>query len=420
MMPIFDFRNWLVLFALNFFIVQANAQEGLSNARSMSMAGAYTALAAGVESPIWNPANLGLRNKNAYTINLLSVGVSLNNNGFTYDQYLKYNGSYLNEEDKQDILDSIPETGLTGEVDAELQALGFSFGTFAIIFSGFEFSDLNVSKDAAELFLYGNQFGRNYDFRDSRADGSGFASVAVSKGFRLKMASMHEFAVGVTGRYIHGIANGRLRELSGSLTTDIDGLHGSGKLVFESSLGGDGFGLDFGVAARPTRAWTLSMSVANVYSNINWKTDAKRHEFGFTADSVTVQKIGEAGFDSVFVDSDSTYEIEGFSSHLPRQLRFGIARTGRNFTFAVNLTQGFEESVSSTKSPRVSVGAELRIIPLLPLRTGVALGGKRGLTTSAGFGLDFGLLVWDFALAVQDASFSGKEVSLAFSWMLRL
>lgn len=419
-MRILDFKGWFLLFAMNLFIIQAHAQSGLSNARSMSMAGAYTALAAGVESPVWNPANLGLRNKHAYTVNLVSVGLSLNNNGFTYDQYLKYNGSYLTEQDKRDILDSIPETGLSGEVDAEVQALGISFGSFAIMFSGFEFSDLNVSKDAAELLLYGNQFGRNYDFQDSRADGSGLAGVALSKAFRLKMAGMQEFAIGVTGKYVHGVATAQLREASGSVTTDIDGLHGSGRLVFDRSLGGDGLGLDLGLAARPTTSLTLSMSVSNVYSNINWNTDTKRHVYEFTADSVTVQSIGDVGLDSVIVDTDSTYRLEGFSSHMPRQLRLGIARTGRHFTLAVNLVQGFEESVSSTTKPRFSVGSELRLIPLLPLRTGVAFGGKRGLTTSAGFGLDFGLLAWDFGLAVQDASFSGKEVSLAFSWMLRL
>ena len=52
-------------------------QSGISNARSVAMGGAYTAIARGIESPSWNPANLALSGKNKYHFNLVSLGLIL-------------------------------------------------------------------------------------------------------------------------------------------------------------------------------------------------------------------------------------------------------------------------------------------------------------------------------------------------------
>jgi hypothetical protein len=101
-------------------------------------------------------------------------------------------------------------------------------------------------------------------------------------------------------------------------------------------------------------------------------------------------------------------------------MRLGIARSGRFFSFAVDMMQGLKTGPGISSKPRFSVGTELRLLPFFPLRGGFATGGDIGFSPSAGFGLDFSLFSWDFAIASRDGMFDGKGLHFAFNWMFRI
>jgi hypothetical protein len=86
--------------------------RGISNARALGMGGAYTAAARGLEAPYWNPANLGLSDGGRYSIGIFGAGVGLKNNSLTLGEYNKYNGSFLDDSDKEFIMNSVPGDGL--------------------------------------------------------------------------------------------------------------------------------------------------------------------------------------------------------------------------------------------------------------------------------------------------------------------
>ncbi len=412
-------RISLIFFILLAFAGAASAQQGMSNARSVAMGGAYTALARGVESPSWNPANLGLTTRKTYRINLVSFGFGLSNNSFGKEHYDLYNGAHLSEQDKQDILAAIPNDGLLFNLDTEVQALGFSFGSFAFTASGLAASDFSVSKDVADLILNGNEFERMYEIGDTEGEGYGISSFAVSTAFRLDVPAIREFAIGISAKYLYGLAYAKVVEAASEITTDIDGVHTNGRVVIDRSFGGNGYAFDVGAAAKLSRRWSVSLGVNNVINELNWSQDTKRFTYSFRADSLNVERVGQSDIDSLFVDSDETIDIDPFKTKLAPELRFGLARASKHFTFGFDFTQGLTQRVGVSTKPRMAMGAELRLLPFLPMRAGTSTGGKNGFSTSAGFGLDFSVFTWDFALLSRNGAFNGKGLGVAFGWMFR-
>lgn len=408
----------IILLALGF-LTEAYAQRGLSNARSVAMGGAYTALARGVESPTWNPANLGLKAHKVYRLNLFSFGLGIHNNSFSKKQYNLYNGAFLTEQDKVDILNSIPDNGLAFDINSEVQALGLSFGSFALTSSGYAVSDFSLSKDIADILLNGNDFNRTYDLGNSSGEGYVISSFALSKAFTFPLKAFQQFSVGFSAKYLVGFAYGNVKEATSTFTTDVDGIHGAGRLVLDRSFGGSGFGLDLGAAAKLNRNLTASFGLSNVFGKINWSNETKRTTFTFSADSVSVQRIADTDLDSVIVNDEETVDIDGFSTNLPKQMRLGLSHSSKKLTLAFDYTQGLSAGPGVSTKPRLAFGSELKVISFLPLRAGIAFGGDNGVSTGAGFGLDLGLSSWNFAIASRDGAFSGKGVHFAFDWMFR-
>ena len=342
-------------------------QSGISNARSVAMGGAYTAIARGVESPSWNPANLGLSGKNKYHFNLVSVGLGLNNNSFDKNHYDLYNGEYLTSEDKQNILASIPAEGLRFDLGTEVQAMGLAFGPLAFNASGFAVSDLSFSKEILDLVLNGNEFGRVYNIGGTGGEGWAASSFGVSLGMPIIKNANFEFAVGGSIKYLRGFAYAKVKEATTTMSTDFDGLQTNGRVVIDRAFGGSGFAIDVGTAARSGN-WSLSLGLSNISNNINWNKKTKRFVYEFSADSVSVEKIANSDIDSVFSDSEETVAIEPFTTKLPAELRFGIARATKRFTFGVDFRKAFKEAPGVSTKPKFSLGAEFRLIHFFPLR----------------------------------------------------
>ena len=100
-----------------------------------------------------------------------------------------------------------------------------------------------------------------------------------------------------------GFAYGKVTEATSTFTTNIDGLHTTGRMVLDRAFGGSGFGLDLGAAAKLNKTLTASFGISNLLGKINWNKETKRSTFTFSGDSVSVQKLGDTDLDSVFVNA---------------------------------------------------------------------------------------------------------------------
>lgn len=396
----------------------ANA-AGFSNARTAGMAGAHLGLASGATAAYYNPANLGLSTHQQRGLLLAGVGVNVSNNSFTLDDYNTYNGALLTDADKRDILGKIPIDGFTLNADAEISAAGFSFGQYALTFSGYGASELNLGHDVVELFFYGNQLNDTISLEGMYGAAWSYASVDFTFGAPVYTMANRQLAAGFTFHYLKGLHIADVTRINGSASTLATGFEGSGELVARTAEGGAGYALDLGAALQLNRDYTVGISLKNFISSINWDQNAEENGFRFAFDSVNVQNSSS---DSVVVTDEYTNALSGFKSSLPTTMRLGIANTTGKLLWAFDWEQGFKHAPGVSSKPQFSLGAEYSLINFLPLRAGYSLGGRFGSHFSLGSGLSFPFFYLDAAFLTSGggtSAYGSKGARFAFSTGLK-
>jgi hypothetical protein len=365
------------------------------DARSLAMGEAYTAVARGLSSSFYNPANLGLSDGPAAEFKLFSFGVGLNNNSFVYSDYDKYNGKHLTESDKEAILNSIPEEGLNLKAFTGAEALSFAYRCFAFNLSGWGDADLYLPKDPVELALYGNALKSNVELDDARGESCALASATLSGGFPLLRSEKLEVAVGAGFHYLYGIAYGEILEVEGEAITTDTSLSAHGEIQMRTALGGQGYSADLGLAMRYNKRWTFGFSILRMLENVNWNRDTEKRVYWFEVEPLNAETIDD---DSVATSDDSTFTIDDFSTRRPTVVRTGVAYQASRLLCSMDLTSASKNGVGRSGT-NFGLGFEYRLIDWLPLRMGFSVGSYYGNFSSYGCGFDFGRFSFDFALA---------------------
>lgn len=395
---------------------------GQSHPRAMGMAGAYTALGTGLEATAYNPANLGLSNNRSFSLDFVGFGLSLKNNSFSLSDYNKYNGQFLDTDDKEAILDRIPAEGLNLNLLTEANVLSFSINRVALSFRTFGASKLNLDKDPFELFLYGNAVKSEVNLSDTKGEAFGIGDAALSYGHPIKKWEGGELAVGITTHFFYGAAYEKIVHAEGGVNTTDDGFTGDGTMIIRQCIGGQGFGMDIGVAMIFENNWVFSAGLQNLYSQINWNGQPEETVFTFEfTEPINFDDIADDDSDSLVESSDTTYDINAFTTRLSPVFKIGLSRTLNKLTWAVDWEQGTISSASQSVTPRISTGLEYKAISFLPVRMGVSFGGDRGNILATGFGIYMGPYQIDFAIA-NNGSFnpnSTKGLDFGFAMGLR-
>jgi hypothetical protein len=377
------------------------------------MGGAFTGLAKGINAAKYNPANLGLDGYRQYGIEFVSLGASVTNNSFSLGDYNDYTGAVLSTADKQDILNKIPTEGLSIDADVKASAFSLAMGSFVIGFSGVGAADVNLNRDIVDLILNGNAYADTIEVTGSYSDGLSYATAGLSYGTALYSSGTRQLAVGFTANYVRGFAIEEVTSLRGLAAAYEAGFQGEGEAVIRTATGGTGYGVDLGVALKLNNNYTLGARIENVVSKIKWDSEPQEHGYVFQFDTATVDD-----FDEDFVTSDDySIDIASFETTLPAVMNVGFAHTTGKLLWAVDWTQGFRAAAGTSTKPRVAVGAEYRLLGILPLRAGYGTGGDR--TTSFSFGSGLNLIGFYLDAAVVTGStlsiYSAKGANLALS-----
>lgn len=394
-------------------LTDASSALDNSSARAVAMGGAYTALASGPAAPRFNPANLGLANYRNTGIEFVGVGASITNNSFSLADYNKYTGAFLTDADKSYILGKIPDEGLKFSADVDASTLAIGLGHIALSFSGVAAADINLNKDLIDLMLNGNTFADTIDVTGSYASGLSYASAGLSYGMSVLKQGSRQLAVGVTGRYLRGIAIEEVTDLQGGIATHTNGFAGAGQVIARTATGGTGYAVDFGAALKLSKNYTVGAKIESFVSRINWDKRTEERGYIFSFDSMTMDNA-----DADYVTSDDyTKSIPAFSTTLPARLTVGVGKTHGRLIWGVDWEQGFRTSPGASTKPRLSAGTELSLIPCIPLRAGYAIGGGGNAAVSFGSGLRF--LGYYLDLAVVSGStfsrYSAQGVNVAIS-----
>ncbi|MCP4292117.1 MAG: conjugal transfer protein TraF [bacterium] len=378
--------------------------------RSWGMGGTGVATARGLDAPNYNPANLAF--SDGFSVGLAAAAVDIHNNALSLDRYNEITGSYLDTAAKEQLLNDIPDSGFKLDGNVNASVLGLQAGSFALTFNAVGAGSGNLDKDYFDLVLFGNQLGETVDFSNTNGEGYALGSAGISYGGVLSTGERSRLSYGFSAKYLHGLYEMHIEEASGELHTGTEEISGEAYVSTISSEGGQGYGLDFGLALQAPKGWTLGLSMENLYTNIDWNRNVQANDYRVNAADINAlnEDLGEA-----VANSDTSYAAEGYSTTLPRQLRFGAANRFGSFDVAFDYVQGFENRGITSTTPHFHVGTEWWITGIVQPRFGLSVGGVAGTGASAGLGLKLGFWRVDLAAVSRGGLDPNKTKGVAFA-----
>jgi len=403
------------------------------DAKSLSLAGNSSAFIKGIDALAWNPANLATPRGNVMELNIISFNAALYNSSFSIGNYNKYfteegHGGYWSTSEKNEILDLIPDDGLSLRMNESLNLFGFAFNNFGI---GLQWESMGRGSVNAEYPLEMALFGENIDTtygysEDDVADADGYSAIKMTVGYAYPVKAedlfdlddyirgLEEISFGVNLNYYLGLAtyqiteskfNGRrvnseVVEYNLKMTTESVSTEGG----FPT---GTGVGFDFGVSAKYKDDFRFSVAFKNILAGINWTVNPERNII-ISRDSTKIdddlsykERKTIFGPDVVY-DQDSTISISSFRTPLPKYLIIGAQYAFlENLKFTMDWHQGLDSNFGNSTTPRIGFGTQYLPLNWLALRGGFSIGGQEGFLFGLGGGLNFTNFEFDLAYGMN-------------------
>jgi hypothetical protein len=405
----------LVLPALAGLVVPAAlaAQLPRTSARALGLLRSQTATARGYDAIAWNPALLAMPGRPRFSLNVVQVAAREWSNSVDAGDIFKYSGDTLTTADKDTILAKIPAGGpftLGAGVDAA--GVAVTVGNFGIFFGGQGDAEGRVSRDFAELLLYGNVQRRGVGSAPFTGDSSGAAgwaggTAAIAMGLPIGIPAGH-LAVGATVKLTQGIMIGGVEDLGSMLQTNPFVGEARVHLLYtspDSSLSnGFGLGADLGVAWELLSGIRLGLAIENVFSTMSWSEDDLLYE----RREYRLEQQGDTYVDSVIseIESSPFNEADPLQAALrdsilgratfPTRVRAGAQLKAGPVLLAGDAMIRIKRGLVPGEARRLSAAAELPLA-VVALRGGLATDLKAGITFGGGLGLKFGPVRLDTA-----------------------
>jgi hypothetical protein len=411
----------------------AAAQLASPSAAALAAGENVTATARGFSATAWNPAGLGMPGTGRFSLTLFPARGVAGLDPIGLDDLSAQAGEILTDQVKRDWLARIQASGRQqGSAGADLTILALNAGRLGVQVSSSMRGVMDLAPDAAEVVLFGNvgESGqlRDYQLAGSAIDMAAYSTIAVAWGqpFRVSLGPLpaQNFAAGVTVKYTVGHVLIAGRDAGSVLQGDPLGFRldfpvihtpfqdvyvcepgveectesNAIRTIAYDGMAGSGIGVDVG-AAWQAGPFSAGVVIRNLVNGFAWDAD----RMVFTAARADV----EAGADSVTAE----FEVRPFSE-APASLRnrlddLGFAPTlavGGAFralpilTLTADLRRELGEALRVGARTHLGAGAELRALPILPVRVGLAaISG--GYQISGGLGLELGLLTLNAAAA---------------------
>jgi len=424
-------RSALALVALAAIAPAASAQLVSTSAASLALGDNYTALARGFNAVNWNPANLGMPGNPLVSFGFAGRGAA-GMDPISLSDVSQYSGIAIPQAVLSSWLARVQaQGGQSLEADGA-GAFALSVGPLAFQVGTSAYERGKLSPDAVEVLLYGNAgesgVPRTMSLQGSRTEAAVTSTAAVSFGQGIDIGvgplSQH-FAVGVTAKYIVGNALLLGEDAGSQLQANPLALNVQFPIIqSDTALNGypqrgHGVGIDVG-AAWSSGPLAVGATIQNFVNTFKWDVDQMYFRPGGAL--FTTSGSRQTSFDAIAMTAvpDSlrananalAAEVEAM--RFKPSLNVGAAFRALPFlTVTGDIRQQLGDGMHLAERTHVGAGAELRIIPFLPIRAGVAaISG--GYVASAGAGLDLFLLHLNAAIAARKTEF-GQSPSAAMT-----
>ncbi len=396
-------------FSLAGMLIPQTAQAQVS-VRSWGMGGTGVATARGLDAVNHNPANLAF--SEGFTLGLAAAAVDVHNNSISLDRYNEITGAHLDTRAKEKLLSDIPDAGFQMDANVSASVFGLQSGPFALTFNAIGNGSGNMDKDYFDLVLFGNDLNETVDFSNTSGEGYAMGSAAVSYGALLMSGERAKLSMGLSAKYLYGAYEMHVEEAYGSLNTTMDEIAGEAYVSTITSDGGQGYGVDMGLALQTGNGWNLGLAMENLYTTVTWDNNVEFNEYRVDASGINALNDD---LDNAVVRTDTTYVAQSYTTTLPQQLRFGAANRFGAFDLAFDYVQGFENRGVTSTTPRFHLGTEWWLTGIIQPRFGVSTGGVAGTGASAGLGLKLGYWRVDLAAVSRGELNPNQTKGLAFA-----
>lgn len=417
-----------MVFLSAFLFTRVDAGNDRASARSVGLARAHTASVRGSDAVGVNPALLSVYQPSTFEIRLIPFGVRIGSNFLDYNFYADYFtgtedpvtgdrvAKHLTPQDKQNILDSIPDGNGKIHVDAQVLWLGISIYTKYLGGIAFTVSDrfstnLTIPDDYLRMLFDGfSATGSLYDFNGTDAQSwwireyafsyatprfklvSFLPTLAIGGGIKL-IEGYSYFGIDTYDGYISNrsfeegfVLDGKMNMITRRAFADFIHYPGEHRYNLMSKPAGMGMGFDAGIAASISKNITLGFSITDIGS-IKWTENT------YGSSETTVVEIDDIfsmeqqdSLRKAYTGNDE--RIAAFTTPLPTALRAGLSwQISHTLMLAADYTRGLNNMPANTTTPRIAFGCEWSLFSNLLLRTGIAFGGHDDFTWAFGFGL---------------------------------
>lgn len=404
----------------------AAAQLPSASAPALGVGDNYTALARGRNAAAWNPAGLAMPDNPAFSIGVVQLRGLAGVNPITTADLKGVEGTLVPQATKEEWLERITaEGGQQGAFGADLTYLSLNLGRIGIQLSSTVTGMLNLAPDAAELLLFGNA-GRTGEPRDFSFEGSAFdvaatSTVALSyaQPLSLELGPLPDqhFAFGATLKYTVGHALFSGWDNGSALNDDPLAVGIEFPVIqTDTAIGphsGAGVGLDLG-ASWQGGPFAAGLVVRNVINTFAWDES----KFFFRAGTATFNAdTSYSNFDAREISAAPT-EIQARAAELAEELTYkpslalGVAVQALPIlTVMADVRRQLGDGMDVGPATHLGIGAELRLLPFLPLRAG-ATKVSGGLQLGGGVGLEVGPLNLGLSAARRTNDFGTDGIGM--------
>ncbi|HEV2291901.1 MAG TPA: DUF5723 family protein [Gemmatimonadales bacterium] len=403
------------------------AQVVPAGARAAGLGDNYGVLARGFGAGYWNPANLGQRGNPAFSLELPGVGVSASADPIKLSDIKKYGGDTLPNSVKQQWLNSIgPNGALELRTQADVSEAGLSIGPVAITAGTTAGIRGDLPHDAVATMLYGNAGpsgqGDTLSFTNGALQAFAVSHIGLSLGIPIPVHITHaadeRFSVGITAKYVMGHGLLDARDGKGQLTPDSASVRFVTVALYDphNAINGTGMGFDIG-AAWTSGKLAAGLTIYDVANSFRFKDQGKVGSLNaFVSPDSSGGTSNQAPIDSATDSLKQAAQALASNERFLPSMRLAV---GYRLTSRIQLSGDIlhestdPHALVTQKGTTVGVGAELRFIPLIPLRAGVRFGD--GATSfSVGTGLALGPLHIDGAVGRRTSTGYNAAVGITF------
>ena len=400
------------------------------NPVSVSMTGAYATKARGAYINGWNPANLGLNGNPRFSMNfgvfplVPFPTVQISNSvvsPFVLNEHF-FTGRYLDDKDKEELLDYFPDDGLSVNPLVQLPILNLSFGRWAVSIGSEVTGVVTLPKSLFNFVFFGNEFGEPaLDLDKTNVEMQAVTSISLAHGREVTIPVLSDVVEQVTAgaavKALIGAGYSGFSDVNGEVTTYTDRMVLDGDMEAVYGVGGFGLAFDLGLATVINDKMSANVSLNNLFGFVNWGiVSAEKTEYSiftevYAEDFADIDSLMEVG-----VETDTTYSISNFTSNYPTYLLLGFEyHVFDNLNTYATIKQYFSNDLASTYLPKVSVAAEYNVTPWLPARLGLSVGGVEKFQWGIGTGLNFRHYAMDLGFSQIGGMFNHAK-GFAFSF----